>query len=227
MHGVVTQQTTKWSVHYPEIQLFSAACTLRCIYWRFQKLTPGSATCSHFYLKCVCLLLSGLFLSVSLRRTEETASAGETCLRPSLLWDVVQCTLAVGYLHKRSSEMGPTCTETSLNKHPTRARGSTTPRRNPDVTSVLYPGGAWFEFRMGRRLSWLKIFRDCGEWLEGNCWYVGQNTRACFHVRSNSWPHRWMVRSVNSWQRCEPFKCQVKSQLPSASIIWSSPYSPR
>lgn len=171
MHGVVTQQTTKWSVHYPEIQIFSAACTLRCIYWRFQKLTPGSATCSHFYLKCVCLLLSGLFLSVSLRRTEETASAGETCLRPSLLWDVVQCTLAVGYLHKRSSEMGPTCTETSLNKHPTRARGSTTPRRNPDVTSVLYPGGAWFEFRMGRRLSWLKIFRDCGEWLEGNCRY--------------------------------------------------------
>lgn len=77
-----------------------------------RNFTPDSASCSQSYLKCVCLL-SDFCLSFYLR-VEEADPVGTTCLRPTLLWGVVRCRLAVRYLHKRSSKMGPTRAETSL-----------------------------------------------------------------------------------------------------------------
>jgi hypothetical protein len=134
----------------------------------FQKLTPGSATCSQFDWKYVCLLLPEFCLSVFLRRTEEAASAGETCLRPSLLWGVVHCRLAVAYLHKRSSEMEPTCAETSL-WTPQNSEGLNYTAAEAWRNICFVSGRCLVRISNGTPVILIEIFRDCGECLESNC----------------------------------------------------------
>ena len=114
MHGVVTRQTTKWSVRYPEIQIFSAVCTLRCIYLAVSEINTRQRDLQSVWFE-VCVFVIARFLFERFAQKDRGSWLGsEACLRPSLLWGVVRCRVAVGNLQKRSSKVGPTCAETSL-----------------------------------------------------------------------------------------------------------------
>lgn len=150
MHGIVTQQTTMWSVHCRENQTFFTVCAWMGIYLAVSEINTRQRDLQSD-LKYVYMLLSDFLLSFFLIRTEECGSAGKPCLRLLLFW--VLCGIGFYLVTYMCRNVG--------DQHPRIARASTTPRRKPDINTCLVSGRFLLPIWKGTPVILIEIFRHC------------------------------------------------------------------